>query len=55
MTSHVLGVNNPLVGMFAWSPSGKRAQVFFILSLEFFTVDTKESSNDMAICNPLID
>ncbi len=37
------------MGMFARCPGIKGTQVFFILSLEFFTVDSKEASNGVAV------
>ncbi|WP_262498022.1 hypothetical protein [Flavobacterium sp. 103] len=40
--------------MFAWSPGVKGTQVLFILSLKFFTIDTEEASNGMAISSAAI-
>jgi len=55
MGAYVFRINNPLMGMFAWSPCSKRAQVFFILSLKFLSVDPKEASNGVAIGRAVID
>ena len=40
--------------MFSWSPDIKGTQVFFILSLKIFTVDSKEASNGVAIGSAVI-
>jgi len=54
MCPHIVGVNNPLVGMISWSPCSKGTQVFFVLSLKFLSVDPKETSNGMAIGSAVI-
>jgi len=42
------------MGVFSWSPSVEGTQVFFILSLKFFAVDSKEASNGMTIGSAII-
>jgi len=54
MRAHIFRVNNPLVGMFPRIPGIKATQVFFILSLKFFTIDSKEATNGMAIGSTVI-
>jgi hypothetical protein len=55
MRPHIVRVNNPLVGMFSWSPFIKGTQVFFVLSLQFLSVDSKETTNGMTIGSAVID
>jgi hypothetical protein len=42
------------MGMFSWSPGIKGAQVFFILSLKFFSVDPEKPSDGMAVGGAVI-
>jgi len=42
------------MGMFSRSPFIKGTQVFFVLSLQFLSVDSKETANAMAIGSAVI-
>jgi len=54
MCAYVFRINNPLVGMFAWSPDIKGTQVFLVLPLKFFAVDSEKVPNCIAVGSGVI-